>query len=144
MKKRTLTLVIALVLVAVCAVGGTLAWLMDTDTVTNTFTVGNVDISLTESDADGDGNNKANSYKMIDPVIGVFPVREHAPAAVLDTVSGKSTVTAAFISQCIQRAIAEKTVKILRVICRMTGKVFTFSVAEKFIFIAHFSVPPVV
>lgn len=65
MKKRTLTLVIALVLVAMCAVGGTLAWLMDTDTVTNTFTVGNVDISLTESDADGDGNNKANSYKMI-------------------------------------------------------------------------------
>lgn len=61
MKKRTLTLVIAVMLVAVCAVGGTLAWLMDTtDTVTNTFTTGDVDITLTETpntDSNNDGEN---------------------------------------------------------------------------------------
>lgn len=67
MKKRTMTLVISLLLVALVAVGGTLAWLMDsTQTVTNTFTAGNVDITLEETgtteDADGNDNK---TYKMV-------------------------------------------------------------------------------
>lgn len=38
-------------LVLCCAVGGTLAWLSDkTDSVVNTFTVGDINITLTESD----------------------------------------------------------------------------------------------
>lgn len=58
MKKRTMTLVISLLLVALVAVGGTLAWLMDsTDTVTNTFTAGNVNIELDETTGD--------TYKMV-------------------------------------------------------------------------------
>ena len=50
MKKRVVVLVLAAVLVFGCAIGGTLAWLMDTtDTVVNTFTFGDVDIELAET-----------------------------------------------------------------------------------------------
>lgn len=41
--------VIAMAAVAVMAIAGISAYLMDTDTVTNTFTVGNVDIELTQT-----------------------------------------------------------------------------------------------
>ena len=51
--KKTLITILATVLVCCCAVGGTLAWLMDTsDTLTNVFTVGNIDISLAETKSD--------------------------------------------------------------------------------------------
>lgn len=50
MKKKTIAVVLALVLVICCAVGGVLAYLTDkTDSITNTFTVGNVKIDLAES-----------------------------------------------------------------------------------------------
>ena len=49
--KKTLITILATVLVCCFAVGGTLAWLMDkTDTITNTFTVGDINITLTESE----------------------------------------------------------------------------------------------
>lgn len=51
MKKKTIAVVLALVLVICCAVGGVLAWLTDTtDSITNIFTVGNVKIALAESE----------------------------------------------------------------------------------------------
>lgn len=51
--KKSVAIVLALVLLLVCAVGGTLAWLTaSSGTVTNTFTVGDVDISLDETDTD--------------------------------------------------------------------------------------------
>ena len=51
MKKRTVAILLAIVLVFGAAVGGTLAWLTDkTAEVKNTFTVGDVDITLTEND----------------------------------------------------------------------------------------------
>jgi len=50
MKKRTVAILLAIVLVFGAAVGGTLAWLLDTTApVTNTFTVGDVEITLTET-----------------------------------------------------------------------------------------------
>lgn len=50
MKKKVLSIV-AVVLVLCCAIGGTLAWLTDkTDSVVNTFTVGDINIELTESE----------------------------------------------------------------------------------------------
>ena len=50
MKKKSLALVLALAMIVVCVVGGTLAWLIDkTDPVTNTFTTSDVDITLTET-----------------------------------------------------------------------------------------------
>ena len=53
MKKKSIAVVLALVLLVCCAVGGVLAWLTDTtDPVENTFTVGNVNIDLTETKDD--------------------------------------------------------------------------------------------
>ena len=47
--KKIVAIVLAMVLVAVAAVGATMAYLTDTQTVTNTFTMGNVNIDLLES-----------------------------------------------------------------------------------------------
>lgn len=57
MKKKTIALVLALVLIVGAAIGGTVAYLTDkTASVTNTFTIGKVDIDLTETQ---------RTYKMI-------------------------------------------------------------------------------
>lgn len=69
MKKKTLALLLALVLVFGAAVGGTIAYLTaKTDPVVNTFTVGKVAITLDEKDTDGSSNGKrdtANAYQLI-------------------------------------------------------------------------------
>lgn len=50
MKKRTLALMLALVLVIGCAIGGTVAWLTDaTDEVKNVFTTSDIGVELEES-----------------------------------------------------------------------------------------------
>ncbi len=57
MKKKTVALLLALVLVLGVAVGGTIAWLLDTTApIVNTFTAGNVDIELAET---------TTTYKMV-------------------------------------------------------------------------------
>ena len=82
MKKRTLALILALVLVFGAAVGGTIAYLTDTTgPIANTFTVGKVDITLTETfntDTNGDQKNDAWKAQLIpgttytkDPVVTV-------------------------------------------------------------------------
>ena len=49
MKKKGLAMVLALVLLAVCAVSGTLAWLTaKSDVVTNTFTTSDIKVKLEE------------------------------------------------------------------------------------------------
>ncbi|MBQ8514605.1 MAG: hypothetical protein IJ496_04345 [Ruminococcus sp.] len=76
---KALVLTGALVLALNAAVGGTIAWLVSqTDSVTNTFTYGDIDITLTETDSDGDGDLTANTYDMVpgnsidkDPLITV-------------------------------------------------------------------------
>lgn len=78
MKKRSLSIIIAVVLVLCCAVGGTLAWLTDkTAEVENTFTTSDVDITLAET--------TGNSYKMVpgytiskDPKVTVLADSEKA------------------------------------------------------------------
>ncbi len=51
MKKKTVALLLAMVLMMGIAVGGTLAWLVaDTDPVENTFTTSDINITLKESD----------------------------------------------------------------------------------------------
>ena len=65
MKKKILAVVLAVVVLAVAAVGATLAWLMDTsDTVVNTFTLGNVSISLSETITNDNGEG-GNAYQLI-------------------------------------------------------------------------------
>ena len=53
-KKGLLLAVLALALIAVVAIGGSLAFFTDRDTVINTFTMGSVEISLEEPGWDGD------------------------------------------------------------------------------------------
>lgn len=58
MKKKIVLVVTALVLVLCCAIGGTLAWLIDTtNSVVNTFTYGDINIDLTET--------TGTEYKMV-------------------------------------------------------------------------------
>ena len=57
MKKKTVALLLAVVLVVGCAVGGTVAYLTQTtDPIKNTFTVGKINITLTEA---------ATNFKMV-------------------------------------------------------------------------------
>jgi len=71
MKKSVASLVVSLVtmvLLAVCLVGGTVAWLMvKTKPVVNTFTYGDINVELEESDMvlGDDEENYENEYKMI-------------------------------------------------------------------------------
>lgn len=56
--KKVVALAVAFILVVVCAVGGTLAWLKDsTETITNTFRYGKVDIELAETTGYENGEN---------------------------------------------------------------------------------------
>lgn len=60
--KKPLAIAASLALVAVLAVGATVAWLTaKTDTVTNTFTVGDINITLTETGA----TDNAKSYDFV-------------------------------------------------------------------------------
>jgi len=89
MKKtsKALLLTICAVLLVAASVMGTMAYLTSTDSVENTFTVGNVAITLDETDTDnstpGAERDKANSYKLLpgheytkDPIIHVAATSE--------------------------------------------------------------------
>lgn len=86
--KKTLTVLLALVLVIAMSVAGTMAYLTDDASVTNTFTVGNVTITMDETDVDNSTADKerdtANAYKLIpgktytkDPIIHVDSLSEN-------------------------------------------------------------------
>ncbi|MBO5301957.1 MAG: hypothetical protein J6A81_07070, partial [Peptococcaceae bacterium] len=67
---KRIALVVAITLLLGCAIGGTMAWLIDdTDPVVNTFTSSDVEITLDESDVDNSTDDKdrdtSNSYKMV-------------------------------------------------------------------------------
>ena len=88
MKKKTVALLLALVLVFGMAVGGTVAYLTSKDAVVNTFTVGSVAITLDETDVDNstEGENdrdQENAYKLMpgleyvkDPIVHVDTTSE--------------------------------------------------------------------
>lgn len=76
--RKALMLVLSAIALVAISVGATVAYLTSTDTVTNTFTVGNVKITLDEADVDENGNLeykedgttpkervKANTYKLM-------------------------------------------------------------------------------
>lgn len=82
MKKKSLTLLVAVAMLACAAVGGTLAWLTDTtDEVKNVFTTAGIEIGLEETfntDRDGDEKNDAWEAQLVpgytytkDPVVSV-------------------------------------------------------------------------
>ena len=67
-KKKILVLALTIAMVAILAVGGSLAYLTDTKTATNTFTVGNVQIDLIEQEKLA-GEETLKPYKDGDKVL---------------------------------------------------------------------------
>lgn len=68
MKKKILALTLVFALALALGIGGTVAWLTaQTDSVVNTFTVGDINITLAEtsSNQDTDNDPNTNSYKMV-------------------------------------------------------------------------------
>ena len=59
-KKKILVLALTIAMVAILAVGGSLAYLTDTKSAKNTFTVGNVKIELLESSLHRENAGVAN------------------------------------------------------------------------------------
>ena len=109
MKKKLMT-VLALVLVIAMSVAGTYAYLTSTDTVKNTFTVGDVQIKLDEAKANADGSLvqgaarvKANEYKLLpghkyakDPMVTVLAGSESSYVKMTVTFSNAAELDAIF------------------------------------------------
>ena len=64
MKKKTIALLLVMMMVFGITVGGTIAYLTDTETVTNTFTVGKVAITLDEADVNLAGEKLLSDGKV--------------------------------------------------------------------------------
>ena len=71
-KKKILVLAVSVCLVAILAIGGTLAYFTDTDQATNTFTTGGVDITLIEQqgNADHTGLETYQDGHILMPIVG--------------------------------------------------------------------------
>ena len=66
-KKKFLAVALVAILAITAAVGASLAYLKDTKTVTNTFTIGNVKIELLESRFHREGNDNSGDKSIPDP-----------------------------------------------------------------------------
>lgn len=67
MKRKIVTVCLAAVLVIIAVAGASLAYLKDTKTVTNTFTIGDVKIELLESRFHREGNDNSGDKSIPDP-----------------------------------------------------------------------------
>lgn len=88
-RNRKWLLVIALVLSLTMAIGGTLAYLTDRDTVENTFTMGNVDIAVEEN---FDKDSQLNPGVSVTKEAGIKNIHSTEPAYVWMVVSVPSTL----------------------------------------------------
>ncbi len=70
-KKKILVLAVSVALIAILAIGGSLAYFTDTDEATNTFTAGGVAIDLIEKERDGNGGLKEFTQgQVLMPIVG--------------------------------------------------------------------------
>ena len=70
-KRRILAIAMSLCIVAILAIGASLAYFTDNDSATNTFTVGNVKIDLIEEERDGKGGKQDFTQdKKLYPIVG--------------------------------------------------------------------------
>lgn len=67
-KKKFIAVALVAILAITAAVGASLAYLKDTKTVTNTFTIGNVKIELLESRFHREGNDNSGDTSIPDPM----------------------------------------------------------------------------
>ena len=108
--RKVLVLALCAVLLVSATIMGTMAYLTSTDSVQNTFTVGNVSIKLDEAKANPDGTLvdgaervKANSYKLLpghtynkDPMVTVLKDSESAYVKMTVTFTKSSELDAIF------------------------------------------------
>lgn len=108
--KKAMLMTLCAIILVVATVFGTMAYLTSTDTVTNTFTVGNVAIKLDEAKANTDGSLvegaarvKANSYKLLpghtynkDPMVTLLEGSETSYVKMTVTFSKASALDAIF------------------------------------------------
>lgn len=108
--KKVFALLLCFATVAAIAVAGTLAWLTDRESVTNTFTVGKVDITVDEADVDTDGvvveganRVQGNEYHLIpgqtytkDPTMTVKAGSEESYVRMLLTLTCKEELDEIF------------------------------------------------
>ena len=87
MKKKK-TLLAASIMLLVFIVGGAIAYFTDTDTKTNTFTIGNVDITLTESGWDALADSNSNDIP--DAAEDMLPGQSVTKDPTVNNVSTKS------------------------------------------------------
>lgn len=108
-KTKAILMALCAVLLVAASVMGTLAYLTSTDTVTNTFTVGNVQIKLDEAPVDANGEKttgervKANTYKLLpghtydkDPMVTVLKGSEKCYVKMTVTFSKAAELDAIF------------------------------------------------
>ena len=110
MKKKTIALLLIAVMLFGTAVGGTLAYLLDSDVVVNTFTVGKINLTLDETEVNTDGiavdgadRVAGNEYHLIpgqtyvkDPTVHIEPGSELSYIRMLVTITDLTDVKAAF------------------------------------------------
>lgn len=105
-KKKAIILSVCVILLVVATAIGTIAYLTDTSSVVNTFTVGKVEISLDETDIDNDSNTKANEYHLVpgneyvkDPTVTMQAGSEESYVRMIMTVHNYSAVKAMIADQ---------------------------------------------
>ena len=72
-KKRFVAILLCVTLVALAAIGATFAYLTDSKTVNNTFTMGNVKITLDESKVDESGKVVEGADRVTANSYGIYP-----------------------------------------------------------------------
>ena len=106
--KKAMLMTLCAIILVVATVFGTMAYLTSTDTVTNTFTVGNVKITLDEAKVDTDGSTvegaarvKTNEYKLMpghtytkDPTVTVVDGSEESYVRMKVTFNNASEIIA--------------------------------------------------
>ncbi len=100
MKKKIVSLLLIVALLATAVIGGTLAYFTDTESATNTFTVGSVDIQLLESQyytnvdtaSDEDIRNSAENYDayLAEQGKNVVPGREFNKSIYIDNTGNNA------------------------------------------------------
>lgn len=92
MKKRTLALLMVAIMLFGVAVGGTVAWLTtESSTVTNTFTVGDINIVLNEADVnitDDDGNVTYEEFVRNNEAVGKLEDADRVQANEYELIPG--------------------------------------------------------
>lgn len=111
MNKKTLLLLVSIILIGALSVAGTVAYFTDTDADTNTFTVGSVSIKLDEAKVNEDGSYvkdhdnrvQENNYHLIpghtyikDPTVTVLGGSSKAYVRMLVTVNYSGELDAIF------------------------------------------------